>query len=302
MIAINLENRDIISIEDLSKQEIISILKTASGMETFSEPALGGKIMATMFFEPSTRTRLSFESAMLRLGGKVLGFSNPDATSFAKGESLSDAAKMIENYCDIMVVRNPVEGSVKTIADASKVPVINAGDGSNEHPTQTLSDLYTINKSQGKLDGLNIALVGDLKYGRTVHSFAKAARHFKLNLFLVSPKELSMPKLILENLDSYSEHESLAGILGKIDIIYMTRIQKERFSDLKEYERLKDTYILKKDMLANARKTMKILHPLPRINEISEDVDKTGHAYYFEQARNAVFTRKAILMHLFGKA
>lgn len=300
MITIIDKNSDLITIDNLSKDSILTLLANAEDMESFSEPALKGKIMATLFFEPSTRTRLSFESAMLRLGGSVLGFSNPMSTSFSKGESLSDAARMIENYCDVMVVRNPVEGSVRQIANATRIPVINAGDGSNEHPTQTLADLYSIKKCQGKIDGLNIAMVGDLKYGRTVHSLTKALKHFRVKLFLVSPKELRMPAGLLKGSESYEESENLKDIISKIDILYMTRMQKERFTDIKEYERLKGFYVLSNEILASAKKTMMIFHPLPRVDEIKEEVDQTPHAYYFEQAKNAVAMRKAILMKILG--
>ena len=293
-------NKSLISINDISKENILTILETASKMDLFNEPLLKKKIMATLFFEPSTRTRLSFESAMIKLGGQVLGFSNPDATSFAKGESLSDAAKMVQNYCDLMVVRNSSEGSVQIIADSVKIPVINAGDGSNEHPTQTLVDLYSINKCQGKINGLNIAMVGDLKFGRTVHSLTKALSNFDCNLFFVSPKELSMPTNILENINNYSELEDVTEVIPKIDIIYMTRIQKERFHSLAEYERLKGFYIISSETIKHAKDNMRIFHPLPRVNEITIDVDSTKHAYYFEQAKNAVSVRKALLGHVFG--
>lgn len=295
-----MKKKDLISIEDLSKAEILKILDAASRMESFDKPVLAGKIMAVMFFEPSTRTRLSFEAAMLKLGGKVIGFTNPNATSFAKGESLEDAAKMIQNYCDIMVVRNPVSGSVKKIADNALVPVINAGDGSNEHPTQTLVDLYSIKKSQGRIDGLNIALVGDLKYGRTVHSLAKALSLFDCRLFFVSPKELAMPFSVLEKSKNYAVFEDIMQVMDKADIIYMTRIQKERFGNIDEYERLKGSYAISLDMIKNARPNMKIFHPLPRINEISKDIDSSEHAYYFEQAKSAVPVRKAILGKMLG--
>jgi aspartate carbamoyltransferase catalytic subunit len=290
--------KDLISIQDFSKDEVLKILDTARRMESFSEPVLKGKIMATLFFEPSTRTRLSFESAMLRLGGQVLGFSTPSATSFSKGESLSDAARMIEKYCDIMVVRNPVDGSVKEIADASSVPVINAGDGSNEHPTQSLTDLYSMMKSHGRIDGLSIAMVGDLKYGRTVHSLAKALSYFKCKVYFVSPKELMLPAEYAAGLD-YEHVTEISKVIGKVDILYMTRMQKERFGS-ENYEALRDSFVVTKELIKEAKPDMKIFHPLPRINEIDKEIDNTRHAYYFEEAANGVPVRKALLGHILG--
>ena len=299
-----MNQKSVVSIDDLSKDEIIKILDGAELILKTNDAPYKGKIMATLFFEPSTRTRLSFESAMIKLGGNVLGFSNPEATSFAKGESLSDAAKMIQNYCDLMVVRNPNEGSVKELADASEVPVINAGDGGNEHPSQTLIDLFSIRQCQGKLDGLNIAMVGDLKYGRTVHSLAKALSLFNSKLFFVSPDELKMPSSVIDMLkEKKTEFEDLVDIreiMDKIDVLYMTRIQKERFSDTAAYDRLKGIYILNKDSISNAKENMRIFHPLPRVDEISKDIDETIHEYYFKQARNAVPVRMALISHVLG--
>jgi aspartate carbamoyltransferase catalytic subunit len=299
-VAISLKNRDLISIEDLSKEELLFLLELASEMEVSpGRFELKDKVMATLFFEPSTRTRLSFESAMLRLGGKVLGFNNPNVTSVSKGETLYDTIKMVHTYADIIVIRHYFDGAARLAAEASDIPVINAGDGANQHPTQTLLDLYTIKKSQGKLENLNIVMCGDLKYGRTVHSLAKTLAFFDARLFFVSPPSLKIPNHLLEELKEKNiectVHTELSEALEKADIIYATRIQKERFIDQSEYEKVKNSYVIRKDMLTNAKPNMKILHPLPRVSEIDRDVDDTKHAYYFEQAKNAVPIRKALI-------
>lgn len=257
--------------------------------------------MATLFFEPSTRTRLSFESAMKRLGGNVITMADAKSSSAVKGESVYDSAKVAEKYSDIIVMRHPLDGSARVAAEATNIPVINGGDGKNQHPTQTLLDLYTIKKTQKKINGLNVALVGDLKYGRTVHSLAYALKLFNCNLFLVSPKELSMPDHIIKELQQkmiITSHTKIEEIINKVDILYMTRIQKERFADPAEYEKVKDEYMLKSSMLKNVKKNLKIMHPLPRVNEISIDVDATKYAHYFEQAGNGVPIRQAVLAML----
>lgn len=301
----NFKGRDVISINDFSKSEIIQILERAKQLEKKQKTYLKGKVMASLFFEPSTRTRLSFESAMNRLGGKVIGFADAKVSSVAKGETISDSIKMIEKYADIIVMRHYWDGAARLAAETTNIPVINAGDGTNQHPTQTLLDLYTIKKCQGKISGLNIAMVGDLKYGRTVHSLATALSLFGCRLFFVSPSFLSMPEHYLEMLRekgiTYSEHKKIDEVIEKADILYMTRIQKERFSDPSEYEKAKGVYVLKKEHLEKAKQNLKIMHPLPRVDEISTDVDNTKYSYYFEQAGHGIPVRQAILCMLMGK-
>jgi aspartate carbamoyltransferase catalytic subunit len=300
-----MKHKSLVSIDDLSTEEILKILDLAQEFE--KEPTsklLEGKVVATLFFEPSTRTRLSFESAVNRLGGKILGFADAAISSVSKGESLNDTIRTVSNYCDLIVMRHPIEGSARFASEISGVPIINAGDGANQHPTQTLLDLFSIRKTQGTLDNLNIFLVGDLKYGRTVHSLMMAMARWKATFNFISPEELKMPdefKLYLDNLGlKYYEHTDFTDIVSKADIIYMTRVQKERFSDPIEYEKVKNVYVLRNSMLKNTKPTMRILHPLPRVNEIHIDVDKNPKAYYFEQALNGVFTRQAILCTLLG--
>lgn len=301
------KDRDIISINDLSKADIIKILDTAKKMEKKAPPALlKGKIMASLFFEPSTRTRLSFESAMTRLGGKVIGFAEAGISSAKKGETLHDTIKMVENYCDVIVMRHSLAGAARIAAESSSKPVINAGDGTNQHPSQTFIDLYTIQKSQGKLNGLKVAFVGDLKYGRTVHSLAMALRFFNCEMFFVSPESLRMPDHYFDELRKarikFSVHSKIEDVLNKIDILYMTRIQQERFPDPTDYEKVKGAHVLKKKMLENVKKNLKILHPLPRVDEISQNVDNTPYAYYFQQASFGVPVRQAVLALVLGKA
>ncbi len=300
-----MKNRSLVSIDDLTTDEILQILDLA--MEFEKQPIqrlLEGKVVATLFFEPSTRTRLSFESAISRLGGKIIGFSDSSSTSVSKGETLNDTIRTVSNYCDCIVMRHPIEGSARFASEISRVPVINAGDGANQHPTQTLLDLFSIKKTQGKLDELNIFLVGDLKYGRTVHSLMMAMSRWKATFNFISPEELRMPdeyKLYLDNIGlKYYEHTDFTDIISKADIIYMTRVQRERFSDPIEYEKVKNVYVLRNSMLKNTKPTMRILHPLPRVNEIHQDVDSNPKAYYFEQALNGVYTRQAILCSLLG--
>lgn len=296
--------KDLISITDFSKEEYLKIMELSQKFEENpSQSLLKGKVIATLFFEPSTRTRLSFETAINRLGGKIIGFSDSNSSSVSKGETLHDTIKMVSNYADMIIMRHPLEGSARYAAEVSDVPVINAGDGANQHPSQTLLDMYSIMKTQGKLDDLNLFLVGDLKYGRTVHSLLMAISQFNNPIFnFVAPPELAMPdeyKIFLEQKGiRYFEHLEFNDIINQADIIYMTRVQKERFIDPVEYEKVKNVYILKNEMLANTKPNVKILHPLPRINEIHTNVDNNPKAYYFTQARNGVFTRMAIISHL----
>ncbi|GAB1405442.1 aspartate carbamoyltransferase [Lentimicrobium sp.] len=300
-----MKNRSLVSITDYSKAEYLKILDLA---ETFEkEPRqtiLKDYVVATLFFEPSTRTRLSFESAATRLGAKVIGFSDVSSSSVSKGESLKDTILTVSNYSDIIVMRHPREGSARFASEVSPVPVINAGDGGNQHPTQCLLDLYSIRKTQGRLDGLNVAFVGDLKYGRTVHSNVMALCNFETTFHLVSPIELKLPSYvkmhIKENNLNYYQYTDLNEVIPLADIIYMTRIQRERFSDPIEYEKVKNAFILTADMLDGCRENMRILHPLPRVNEITEDVDSTVQAYYFQQALNGVFVRQALLSAILG--
>jgi aspartate carbamoyltransferase catalytic subunit len=299
------KKRDFITIDDLTKEEILTLLKKAE--EFKRRPAkklLQGSILANCFFEPSTRTRLSFETAALKLGCSVTGFSEIESTSAKKGESLHDTIKIIGNYADIIVIRHPLEGAAKLASLATDKPVINAGDGANQHPTQTLLDLFTIKESQKKLNGLKIALVGDLKYGRTVHSLALACALFDIRLYFLSPEPLTMPDYILHELRKkkakVSFHHTIEEIIDKIDILYITRLQKERFDEI-SYEKIKDQYVLKAAMLKKAKKNLKILHPLPRVNEIDREIDSSPYAYYFEQAANGLPVRQALLAMLFNK-
>ncbi len=293
--------RDLISITDYSKQDYLSILELAARFEKEpNQDLLKGKVVATLFFEPSTRTRLSFETAISRLGGRIIGFAEPGSSSVSKGETLHDTIRMVSNYADLIVMRHPLEGAARYAAEVASVPVINAGDGANQHPTQTLLDMYSILKTQGTLDNLNIFLVGDLKYGRTVHSLLMAISEFENPVFnFIAPDELLMPdeyKIFLrEKGIRFFEHREFTDIVSVADIIYMTRVQKERFSDPIEYEKVKNVYILRERMLHNTKPNMRVLHPLPRVNEIHPDVDRNSKAYYFEQARNGVFTREAII-------
>lgn len=272
---------------------------------TKKQKILGGKIVASLFFEPSTRTRLSFEAAIQNLGGRVIGFSDSSTTSIKKGETLSDSIRMVSRYADIIVMRHPLEGSARMAAEISLKPIINGGDGTNQHPTQTLLDLYTIKKKFGKIDGLSIGLLGDLKYGRTVHSLAYALAKFKgVKLYLIAPEQLKMPKEIIEDVGkslTIEETSELEKFLPKMDVLYATRIQKERFPDPMEYEKVKNVYILKKEILKTTKKNFQIMHPLPRVNEISDGLDRTSAALYFEQAANGIPVREALLSMIIGK-
>ncbi|HJE88065.1 aspartate carbamoyltransferase [Rikenella microfusus] len=299
------EKQSLVSIHDFTKEDILRIMELAADFEANPDQRLlYGKVVASLFFEPSTRTRLSFESAINRLGARVIGFSDMNNTSVTKGETLHDTIRVISNYCDMIVMRHPVEGAARYASEVSRVPVVNAGDGANQHPSQTLLDLYSILKTQGRLDNINIMMVGDLKYGRTVHSLLEALSHFKAEFTFVSPPELQMPTeykmQLYERGISYYETSDMMERMEMADIIYMTRVQRERFSDIMEYERVKNAYILHNDMLASTKPNMKILHPLPRVNEIATDVDDNPKAYWFQQTENGVYTRMAIMAYLFG--
>lgn len=302
--------KDIISMNDMSKEEILEILEIAEKIENSSEEEklnfLKGKIIATLFFEPSTRTKMSFESAAFRLGAQVLQLPPLEQSSVKKGESFSDTIRMVESYSDVIVVRHPNDGAARLASITSKKPVINAGDGSNQHPSQTLLDLYTIKEEKGTLSNLSIAFVGDLKYGRTVHSLVKALTHFNPTIYFVSPKILQMPAYLIDDLDKnnikYEILEDFRDCLDKIDVFYMTRIQKERFPDIEDYQKVKGVYVINKEnILGKCKENMIILHPLPRVDEISTDLDETKHALYFKQAKNGIPVRQAMMMKVLDK-
>jgi aspartate carbamoyltransferase catalytic subunit len=300
-----MKNKSLVSITDYSKDEYLKILELASEFEKNpDQEILKGKLVATLFFEPSTRTRLSFETAVNRLAGRIIGFSDANSSSVTKGETIKDTIKMVTNYVDLIVIRHPIEGAARYASEIASVPVINAGDGANQHPSQTLLDLYSIQKTQGRLNDLNIFIIGDLKYGRTVHSLLMAMSHFNPTFYFISPNELRVPKEYLLFLDQhkikYYEYKDFLPIISQADIIYMTRVQKERFSDPIEYEKTKNAYILRNAMLDNTKPNLKILHPLPRVNEINLDVDENPKAYYFTQALNGVFVRQAIISSILG--
>ncbi|MEI6349249.1 MAG: aspartate carbamoyltransferase [Bacteroidota bacterium] len=295
-----MKNRSLISITDYSKEEYLKILDLAEQFEKQPVQKIAeGKVISTLFFEPSTRTRLSFESAANKLGARIIGFSEATNSAVAKGESLSDTIRTVANYSDLIVMRHPIEGSARYASEVAKVPVINAGDGANQHPSQCLLDLYTIRQTQGTLDNLHIALVGDLKYGRTVHSLVEAMCKFNTTFHLVSPEELKLPRSVKAHIKdhnlNYYQYNDMMEVIDKVDILYMTRIQRERFQDQLEYERVKNVFVLSNKMLMNSRQNLKILHPLPRVNEISMDVDSNPKAYYFEQALNGVYVRQALI-------
>jgi aspartate carbamoyltransferase catalytic subunit len=302
------KGHDIISLKDFSREEIDYVLKAARAMEPVAKTGsdiLRGKILATLFFEASTRTRLSFESAMHRLGGSAIGFAEAEITSVKKGENLADTMRVVESYADVIVVRHPLEGAARLAAEFADAPVINGGSGAEEHPTQALLDLYTIVKERGKIDGLNVALVGDLRYGRTVHSLAYALSLYDVKLFFVSPDALRMRKEVLETIKEQikaTEKNSLEDVIEDVDVLYVTRIQKERFPDAAEYAKVRGSYKVDLKLLEKARKDMIVLHPLPRVDEIAPEVDGTAHAKYFQQVRNGVVTRMALLALILGKA
>ena len=298
--------KSLVSIDQCTKDDILRIIRNAQKFEEQpNQRLLEGKVVATLFFEPSTRTRLSFETAVNRLGGSVVGFQDASTTSSSKGETLKDTILMVANYADVIVMRHYLEGAARYASEVTDVPIINAGDGANQHPSQTLLDLYSIQQTQGTLDNLTITMVGDLKYGRTVHSLIVGMSHFNPTFHFIAPPELKMPDAQLHfcaaHQIEYQEHTVFSeDIINETDILYMTRVQRERFTDLVEYERVKNVYILHNKMLENSRPTLRVLHPLPRVNEIAYDVDDSPKAYYIQQARNGLFTREAILCDVLG--
>jgi aspartate carbamoyltransferase catalytic subunit len=303
---VEFKGRDIISIEDFSQQEINHILDVSKTMELLAKTGsdmLKGKILATLFFEPSTRTRLSFETAMLKLGGSNIGFADAEIASVKKGENLADTVRTVENYADAIALRHNLEGAAKLAAECSKVPIINGGTGAEEHPTQAFIDLYTMRKEKGKINGLKIALVGDLRYGRTVHSLAYALALYNVELFLVSPETLRMRKDVLQTIKSkisVTEDAKLETIIPQIDVLYVTRIQKERFPDAAEYAKVKGAYKIDLKILKGTKKDAIILHPLPRVDEIAAEVDGTPQARYFQQVWNGIVVRMALLSLVLG--
>ena len=301
-----MKNRSLVTLAGHSREKIEYLIRMAQEFEKHpNRKLLAGRMVATLFFEPSTRTRLSFETAANRLGARVIGFADPKVTSGTKGETLKDTIMMVSIYADVIVMRHYLEGAALYASEVAPVPIMNAGDGANQHPSQTMLDLYTIYQTQGTLDNLNIYMVGDLKYGRTVHSLLMAMRHFNPTFHFIAPDELAMPGVYKRYCEEYGikyvEHKDFdADTISDADILYMTRVQKERFVDLDEYERVKDRYLLKKDMLVKARSNMKILHPLPRVNEIEYSIDDTPYAYYFQQAQNGLYARQALICDVLG--
>lgn len=299
-------SKSLVSISDIDKEEMLHLLELSRYFEENpNSKILDGRVVATLFFEPSTRTRLSFETAVNRLGGRVIGFSDANSTSTSKGETLKDTIKMVSNYVDLIVMRHYLEGAARYATEVTSTPVINAGDGANQHPSQTMLDLYSIYKTQGTLENLTITMVGDLKYGRTVHSLLMAMRYFNPTFNFIACDELQMPaeykKFCVDNGIRFNESADFsADVINSSDIIYMTRVQRERFTDIMEYERVKDLYRLHNSMLDNSKPTLKILHPLPRVNEIDRDVDDNPKAYYFQQAGNGLFARQAIITRALG--
>lgn len=299
-------HKSLVSIDQCTKDDILRILaNTQKFEESPNQRLLEGKVVATLFFEPSTRTRLSFETAINRLGGRVVGFQDASTTSSSKGETLKDTILMVSNYADVIIMRHHLEGAARYASEISSVPIVNAGDGANQHPSQTLLDMYSIQKTQGRLENLTITMVGDLKYGRTVHSLISGMSHFNPTFHFIAPEELKMPDELKRACEMkqihYEEHLAFTeDIINKTDILYMTRVQRERFTDLVEYERVKNIYILHNKMLENSRPNLRVLHPLPRVNEIAQDVDDNPKAYYIQQARNGLFTREAILCDVLG--
>ena len=296
----------LVSISDLSKEQMLNLLEMARYFEENpNHKILDGRVVATLFFEPSTRTRLSFETAVNRLGGRIIGFSDASTTSSSKGESLKDTIIMVSNYVDLIIMRHYLEGAARYATEVTDIPIINAGDGAHQHPSQTMLDLYSIYKTQGHLDNLTITLVGDLKYGRTVHSLIMAMKYFNPTFRFVACKELQMPHEYMKYCDDhgikYSVHSDFdSDVIDTSDIIYMTRVQRERFTDIMEYERVKDLYTLHNAMLNTSKPNLRILHPLPRVNEIDRDVDDNPKAYYFTQAKNGLFTRQALICNALG--
>lgn len=299
-------NESLVSISDFSKEEMLDLLEDMKVFEANpNRPLLNGKVVATLFFEPSTRTRLSFETAVNRLGGRIIGFSDASTSSSSKGETLKDTIMMVNNYVDLIIMRHYLEGAARYASEVSRVPVINAGDGSNQHPSQTMLDLYSIYKTQGRLNDLTITMVGDLKYGRTVHSLLMAMSYFNPTFNFVACDELRMPQEYKDFCDEHGiryreTHDFSESVIDESDILYMTRVQRERFTDLIEYERVKNIYNLHNSMLDHSKDTLCILHPLPRVGEISQDVDDNPKAYYFRQAQNGLYARQAIICKVLG--
>ena len=298
--------KHLVSINQLSSEEILHLLDRAALFEQNpNRKLLEGRVIATLFFEPSTRTRLSFETAVNRLGGRVIGFSDASTSSSSKGESLKDTISMVGNYADAIVMRHYLEGAALYASELNRAPIINAGDGANQHPSQTLLDLYAIRKTQGSLYDKTIALVGDLKYGRTVHSLIVGMAPFRPRFIFVSPPELSMPEECKDfcrqaGIPFTETTDFSPEVIRSVDILYMTRVQRERFVDLEEYERVKNVYVLTASMLEGCRENLRILHPLPRVNEIALDVDDTPQAYYVEQAQGGLYVRQSILCEVLG--
>jgi aspartate carbamoyltransferase catalytic subunit len=300
--------KSLVSIDQCTQEDILRMIGNARKFEENpNRRLLEGKVAATLFFEPSTRTRLSFETAVNRLSGRVVGFQDASTTSSSKGETLKDTILMVSNYADVIIMRHHLEGAARYASEVTKIPIVNAGDGANQHPSQTLLDLYSIRKTQGKLEDLTIVMVGDLKYGRTVHSLIVGMSHFRPAFHFIAPEELKMPdeqkSFCRQRQIEYHEHTVFSEeIIREADILYMTRVQKERFTDLVEYERVKNVYILHNKMLNRSKPNLRVLHPLPRVNEIAYDVDDNPKAYYFRQAQNGLFMREAILCDVLGIA
>ena len=301
-----MKSKSLVSIEQYTKEDILRILEIAKKFEENpNRRLLEGKVAATLFFEPSTRTRLSFETAINRLGGRVIGFQDASTTSSSKGETLKDTILMVSNYADIIIMRHHLEGAARYASEITNVSIVNAGDGANQHPSQTMLDLYSIYKTQGTLENLHITMVGDLKYGRTVHSLINGMSHFNPTFHFVAPEELRIPEVYKRFCDDhnieYHEYTDFSEeVINHSDIVYMTRVQRERFTDLVEYEKVKNVYILRNKMLDNSKDNLRILHPLPRVNEIAYDVDENPKAYYIEQARNGLYARQAIICDVLG--
>ena len=301
-----MKSKSLVSIEQYTKEDILRILEIAKKFEENpNRRLLEGKVAATLFFEPSTRTRLSFETAINRLGGRVIGFQDASTTSSSKGETLKDTILMVSNYADIIIMRHHLEGAARYASEITNVSIVNAGDGANQHPSQTMLDLYSIYKTQGTLENLHITMVGDLEYGRTVHSLINGMSHFNPTFHFVAPEELRIPEVYKRFCDDhnieYHEYTDFSEeVINRSDIVYMTRVQRERFTDLVEYEKVKNVYILRNKMLDNSKDNLRILHPLPRVNEIAYDVDENPKAYYIEQARNGLYARQAIICDVLG--
>lgn len=306
------QGRSVVSADDFTKDDILALLDAARRYDRYQDdgpafsgiaPSLNGRVLGVLFFEPSTRTRLSFESAMLRLGGSVLGFADAQISSFSKGETLVDTIRVVEGYCDAIVLRHPREGAARLAAEVARVPILNGGDGSNQHPTQTFLDLYTIRQAAGNLDGLKVGFMGDLRYGRTVHSLTTALLHFDVELKFIGPENLSLPPDLRHHLDSEgrlgAEVETLADA-GDLDVLYVTRIQQERFPDPMDYQRVRNAYRVDREALAPFGPELKVLHPLPRVNEVATEVDDLPGALYFQQSRNGVTVRMALLDLILG--